>query len=160
MSIRITLATLALCAASCWTTLVFGENTARFDAQHFDLVCHLWGRVTSDPRPVSHGNHQADVKSWRFNPRIAVDLEKMQYCDLITCARLGPRNISSLTSAKIILYNGTALSWSIRRSDGWSTERQVDDGKVSLTTGVCRKDSYSGLLWHFESGRVTHGPGR
>jgi len=121
-------------------------GTSATDALHFDLYCDLHGRVISDSNPhMFRGTYPANVRSWRWRSHDIVDLQTMQMCDPVGCARYGPHPIVRVTPDLIVVEDRLGVSAHIRRRDLRYEQRMEDLGEVSVTAGRCTRASFSGF---------------
>lgn len=112
--------------------------------KQFDLVCPLRGKIVSDPHPTYVGTYPANVKRWFSRERFIVDLTLKKYC-AEDCKIFGIDPIISVTKTKIILDNRPRFETVIRRKDNFYHARLVDGERVSITTGHCRMEKFSGF---------------
>ena len=122
-----------------------GRTTDRTEMQ-FDLVCDLHGRVTT---PVSSGSRRgtypANARDWDYTMRQIVDLAAMQYCESTSCERYGRNSIADLTPEIIEFDRSPGFSAKLRRRDNRYQSRLENESTVSVTTGVCRVEPFSGF---------------
>lgn len=137
--------------AVCWTNLVFAREAGDAASYQFEFDCHLSGRVAADPHPDYRGTNISN-EPWHLVTRDEVDLRAMKYCDPVTCARLGPSQIASLSARRINFYDRPHIKLWVGRRDGQYYERLVNGERVEVTKGKCRKAKFRGLYWHFENG--------
>lgn len=119
-------------------------GAAPLDPLRFDLVCDIRGRVVADPQPTYTGTHPANVRNWKLESREIVDLETMKFCAPVTCERYGPVPIARVDADRIVFADGPNFTWFVRH-DGWLKSRLVAGKRVSVRTGRCRREPFSGF---------------
>jgi hypothetical protein len=102
--------------------------------------------VIRDAHPeLSHGTYPANETSWHYTSHEIIDLERMQICGYTSCLYYPPHPIARLTPDHIILYERPGIVGRISRRT-WRFEQRAEDmGRVSETTGQCRRGDFSGF---------------
>lgn len=125
----------------------FGLVAVVDKGKQFDLECKLNGRVILNPDHEMQVEGPGSVSSWKDKVHLVVDLSEMEFCDLLGCAAHKFRPIKSINRTKIMLVDNLKEQWFISRQR-WKYKMTVQDGrKVSLITGICRKERFSGFSW-------------
>ena len=127
-------------------TVAVSSTAPATDSLHFDLYCQLHGRIVSEAHPeLRNGTYPANVPSWDYELHEIVDLQTMQVCAPSVCEIHGPHRIARVTPERITIYDAPGVTISIRRRDLRYYQRQEDLGRISVTTGQCRKGEFSGF---------------
>lgn len=123
----------------------FTASVANATTSQFDLICKLHGRVVSDPNPTLVGTYPANVKEWRDTARFVVDLKNMRYCGIGTCQWQEPFVIESANSTWVFFSTDPTSMEKVNRKTGYYESKVTNDRKVTVTTGRCTREKFSGF---------------
>ena len=117
------------------------------DPLHFNLHCETRAHVVSDSHPeLQTGTYPIGLRSWNGGGDWVVDLHTMRFCVAPDeCLHHSPRAIPRITQDRITLVEDPGVSTSVRRRDLRFQQRTEDGGKVTVETGRCVKQPFSGF---------------
>lgn len=117
------------------------------DEQHFNLHCTTRAHVVSDSHPeLQTGTYPIGLRSWDSGGDWVVDLQTMRFCVAPDeCLHHSPRAIPRLTEDRITLVEDPGVSTSVRRRDLRFQQRTEDGGRVTVESGRCVKQPFSGF---------------
>lgn len=143
--IVLTILSVAVQSVSASVTIAKPNAGAISGLQKFDLICAMKGKVVSDPHPRYVGTYPADTKNWQYSERILVDIRNMKYCEFSDCSRVGRESIIFINSKKIVFSNSPPLRSVFHYGDMQLVEKLFDGETVSVTSGSCQIDRFSGF---------------
>lgn len=117
------------------------------DPLHFNLHCETRAHVVSDSHPeLQTGTYPIGLRSWNGGGDWVVDLQTMRFCVAPDeCLHHSPRAIPHITQDRITLVEDPGVSTSVRRRDLRFQQRTEDGGRVTVETGRCVKQPFSGF---------------
>ena len=120
------------------------EDRDSSDPLQFDLVCNLRRRVVQDTVPTAYRGFP-NAQSSSGSDRYIVDLRAMKFCYPIICKRYGPARIASVNHDWIMFGDRPGFTHGVRRRDGRLQVRLEENGRVTVTTGICIREGFSGF---------------
>jgi len=114
-------------------------------AKQFDIVCQLHGKFIANPNGMVLMGIPGKETKWTLPVKMLVDLSSMKYCYIGECRRYGLNSIASVTRSKIVFSKNEWRETTFRRRDNFLRMRSDDGGRIEVTQGHCRIETFSGF---------------